>query len=201
MRYRVSYATGFVDNSDFRGGWAALKTLYFLRHAKSGEGDPAGTDHARPLTERGVSDAKALALYLGKQKISVDRVYCSSSQRTRETYDLVAPGLGKDQVAFRDRLYLVDTSDLMEFIQTLPDIAHNVMIIGHNPTFYVTALTLLKDAAHGQAEAFKALKEKFSTGALASMTFNVEHWRDVHAASATLTGYVRPKDIGAGKNA
>ncbi len=184
-----------------REGAAALKTLHLLRHAKAGEGDPGGTDHARPLVERGVADAKAMGLYLRKEKVAVDRVYSSSSQRTRETYDLIAPGLPKAQVAFRDRLYLIDASDLIELIQGLPDTADSVMLVGHNPTYYVTALTLLKEAAAGQSEPFKALKEKFSTGALASMTFNVEHWRDVRAASGTLIAYVRPKDVGGGKNA
>jgi phosphohistidine phosphatase len=176
-----------------------LKTLHLLRHAKAGGGNPGGTDHARPLEERGVNDAKAMALYLQQQNLSVDRVYSSSSRRTRETYDLVAPGLGKAPATFRDELYLIDTSDLIEFVQSLPDNANSVMLIGHNPTYYVGATTLLRDAAPGQVEAFKALKEKFSTGALVSMTFPVDHWRDVHGASGTLTGYVRPKDIGAGK--
>lgn len=178
-----------------------MKTLHLLRHAKAGEGDPGGTDHARPLVERGINDVKAMAQHLRAKHFAVDQVYSSSSRRTRETYDLVAPGLGKTQVAFRDRLYLIDTSDFIEFVQGLPDHAASVMLIGHNPTYYVGALTLLRDAAPGQAEAFKALKEKFSTGALVSMTFGVDHWRDVRGATATLTAYVRPKDIGAGKKA
>ncbi len=172
-----------------------VKTLLLLRHAKAAESSVDATDHARPLAARGTKDAKAIAAHLRANGFSIERIYASSSQRTKETYDAIAPALPGVPVAYRDRLYLVDASDLLEFIQGLPDNVGSVMIIGHNPTFYVVAMTLAREAAPGQETALAALKEKFPTGALCSLQFNVAHWKEVRARGGTLTGFVRPKDL------
>jgi phosphohistidine phosphatase len=174
-----------------------LKTLHLLRHAKAVEDQVDGTDHARPLAKRGIKAMEGLAEHLTAAKFKVDRVFCSSAQRTRETCELIAPALGKANIVYRDRLYLVDAADLMDFIQSLPDNADAVMLIGHNPTFHTTGLTLTKGAARGHGDELTALKEKFPTGALCSLEFDVEHWRQVKAATGMLTGFLRPKDLDA----
>lgn len=173
-----------------------LKTLHLLRHAKAVEDQVDGTDHARPLAKRGIKAMEALAEHLGALKFKVDRVFCSSAQRTRETCDLIAPALGKATIAYSDRLYLVDKTDLMDFIQTLPDTAASVMIIGHNPTFHTTALALTKGTTPGHGEDMTVLKGKFPTGALCTLEFDVDHWRQVKAGTGMMTGFVRPKDLG-----
>jgi phosphohistidine phosphatase len=166
-----------------------------LRHFKAVEDQIDGTDHARPLAKKGQKAGKALAEHLAAQNFQVDRVFCSTAQRTRESYDLLAPALGKAAVAYRDRLYLVDASDLLDFVQSLPDIAQSVMVIGHNPTFQTTALALAKGAAAGHTEDLAALKEKFPTGALCTLVFDIGHWKQVKAGSGTLTGFIRPRDL------
>lgn len=172
-----------------------MKTLRLLRHAKAAEGHVDATDHARPLAERGVTDAKTMATYLQDSHVQIDRIYSSSSRRTQETYDAIAPALPGVPVAYRDRLYLIDASDLLEFIQGLPDNTDDVLLIGHNPTFYVVAMTLAREAAPGHESALAALKEKFATGALCSLQFDIAHWKDVRARGGVLTGFVRPKDL------
>ena len=173
-----------------------MKTLHLYRHAKAAEGASGGADEARPLAKRGVKSAKAMAEHFDATDFSVDRVYCSTARRTRETYDQIAPMLGNAPVAFRDRLYLIDVGELMDFIHALPDAAGSAMLIGHNPAFYVIALMLAKDTARGHGNAFEALKEKFSTGALCTITFDFGHWRDIAAGGGTLKAFVRPRDLG-----
>ena len=172
-----------------------MKTLHLLRHAKAVEDNPDGTDHARPLAKRGIAAAKVLAQYLKDSAFAVDRVFCSTSKRTRETYEILAPALKGASIAYRDRLYLVATGDLLDFVQGLPDMADSVLLIGHNPTFHNLALMLAKSAARGHAEEITALREKFPTGALCSLNFDVAHWRQVKAGSGTLTAFVRPRDL------
>ena len=172
-----------------------MKTLHLLRHAKAVEDQIDGTDHARPLAKRGIKAGKALASRLAEMNFAVDKVFCSTAQRTRETYELIAPALGRATVAYRDRLYLVDASDFMEFVQGLPDAAAAVMMIGHNPTFHTAALALAKSAARGHSDDMVALKEKFPTGTLCSLQFDVDHWRQVKAGSGVLTAFIRPRDI------
>lgn len=172
-----------------------MKTLHLLRHAKAVEGSPDETDHARPLAKRGVAAVGALAQHLKDSAFTVDRVFSSTSKRTRETYELLAPVLDGASIAYRDRLYLVDASDLVDFIQGLPDAAASVMLIGHNPTFHNVALTLTKGAARGHAEELTALREKFPTCAMCSLDFDVAHWRQIKAGGGILTSFLRPRDL------
>jgi phosphohistidine phosphatase len=83
----------------------------------------------------------------------------------------------------------------MDFVQSLPDAANAVMIIGHNPTFHSAAIALAKSAAPGKGDDLQTVKEKFPTGALCSIAFDVPQWKQVKAGSGTLTGFVRPRDL------
>jgi phosphohistidine phosphatase len=103
--------------------------------------------------------------------------------------------LGNPPIAYRDRLYLASCEDLIAFIQGLPDDAESAMIIGHNPGFHDTALTLMGRAGRDQGKALNRLRAKFSTGALCTLTFDVPSWKKVDAGLGTLTNFVRPRDL------
>ncbi len=173
-----------------------MKTLHLYRHAKAAEGVAGRGDETRPLAKRGIKAAQAMAAHLEATDFSVDQVYCSTSRRTRETYENLAPALGKTPVAFRDRLYLIDVGELVDFIHALPDETIGAMLIGHNPGFHIAALMLVKNAARGHEAARAALTEKFPTGSLCSIVFDVNHWRDIKPASGTLHAFIRPRDLG-----
>jgi phosphohistidine phosphatase len=174
------------------------KTLYLLRHAKSdqsvGEAE-ALKDHLRPLAPRGIKAAQRLETYLAAQRIAVDRIYCSTSTRTRETLDLVRDGLESPSVSYRDKLYLASCDDLLAFVQSIPDAIKTAMLIGHNPGLHDLALTLTGRAGPGCARALEKLRTKYPTGALCTLTFNVTSWKKVDTGLGTLTAFVRPKDF------
>ncbi len=174
------------------------KTLYLLRHAKSDQtvgGAEALKDHLRPLAPRGVKAAQRIEAYLAAHRIAVDRIYCSTATRTRETLDLIREGLESPSVSFRDKLYLASCDDLIAFVQSIPDAIKSAMIIGHNPGFHDLALTLTGRAGPGCAKALDKLRTKYPTGALCTLTFNANSWKKVDAGLGTLTAFVRPKDL------
>ena len=70
------------------------------------------------------------------------------------------------------------------------------MLIGHNPGIQELALGL---AASGSALA--ALREKFPTGALATVDVEVERWRDADNGNATATTLVTPRSLETGAGA
>jgi phosphohistidine phosphatase len=173
-----------------------LKTLHLLRHAKAEPAiadDPA--DHARPLAKRGRKAAEAMAKYLAECGFTVDRAFSSTAARTKETLVALQPVLGSIPVAYRDRLYMIDTDDLLNFIRQIPETAESVLLVGHNPAYHEIALRLIGKAP-GQSEAWQNLKEKFPTGALCSISFDVSHWNDIKPRGGTLRGFVRPRDLG-----
>lgn len=170
-----------------------MKTLHLLRHAKSDRDDPSLDDHDRPLAKRGQRAAKALAKHLHDAGFSVDRVYCSTSRRTRETYELVSSALADAPVAYRDELYLIDARALLDFIHALPERAASALLIGHDPGFHTLAATLA-GRARNMGE-LAQVQEKFPTGALCSIAFDIKSWRDVARGKGELIAFIRPRDL------
>src|SRR5205807_6758594 len=86
-----------------------VHTLMVLRHAKAA-GEPGVNDHERPLAGRGRRNATAVGQWLLTQGLAPDRVLCSSSRRTRETWERVSAALGaaaaldQDSVSFDRRV-------------------------------------------------------------------------------------------------
>jgi phosphohistidine phosphatase len=173
-----------------------VKTLHLLRHAKAEAAPPAHdpTDHARPLNRRGRKAAEAMAAYLAENGFTVDRVFCSTAVRARETYLPLQRVLGAVPVAYRDSLYLIDSDELFNFVKSLPDTAASVLLIGHNPTYHETAVRLI-GRAPGQGEAWRKVEEKFPTGALCSISFDVTRWAEVKGRTGTLHAFICPKDL------
>jgi phosphohistidine phosphatase len=169
-----------------------LKTLHLLRHAKSDQG--AGVrDHERPLAKRGVEAAHTMAKHLRATGFKVDRVFCSTARRTRETLDLIKPVLGTTPVEFREDLYLLDEAGLLEAVHALPPEARSVLLIGHDPGFHMLAAALADPSNPG--EELSALFNKFPTGALCSLGFRVSSWRNIVPGTGELLAFVRPKDF------
>src|SRR4051812_39707574 len=68
------------------------KTVHLLRHAKAEPGgarDTVEQDHARALAKRGEKAAAALAAHMKDTGFTVDRIYCSTAVRARQTLEPV----------------------------------------------------------------------------------------------------------------
>ncbi len=61
--------------------------IHLLRHAKTNSNSESGLDIDRELLPKGVKQASLMSSYL-EDKLAVE-VHCSSSKRTRQTFDLV----------------------------------------------------------------------------------------------------------------
>ena len=177
---------------------AKVKVIHLLRHAKaeaSGPSDSPHEDHARPLAKRGEKAAAALAAHMKETGFTVDRIYCSTAIRARQTLEPIRAVLPGVPTSFRESLYLVETDTLFAFLQSLPEIVGSVLIVGHNPTSHHAALTLIDKVAAGEGEAMRELKHKFPTGALCSIECKISKWASLAPKTGTLTGFLRPKDI------
>jgi phosphohistidine phosphatase len=169
----------------------AMKTLYLLRHAKSSWDEPELADQERPLAPRGRRDAKRIAKHLLQSGVQPELVLCSSAVRTRETLELVRPGLGAAaEVTVEDGLYGASSTELVERVRAVPDAVDSVMLIGHNPGIQDLALVLA-----GSGAELERLRTKFPTAALASLTPGMATWRELSAGEAVLDGFVVPKEL------
>jgi phosphohistidine phosphatase len=174
-----------------------VKRVWLLRHAKSSWDDPGLPDADRPLAPRGRRAAELLAAHVAASDVRPAVVLCSSSLRTRQTLAAILPALG-DAIELRIEraLYGAGAEELLERLRRLSNSAPSAMLIGHNPGIQDLAVGL---AASGPALA--RLREKFPTGALATVDVDVERWRDVDDGMATATALVTPRSLEPGAGA
>lgn len=171
-----------------------MKTLTLLRHAKSGWDDPVARDFDRPLNPKGQRAAAMVGRHMKSLGLAFDRVVASPAVRVVETLDHVGRGYASDLApAWDQRIYLASTATLLDVIHGLPDDVDHVLLVGHNPGLEELVLLLVPDggALRDRAEI------KFPTATLAEMRFDTADWGDVKAGSATLTRFVRPRDLDA----
>jgi phosphohistidine phosphatase len=111
-----------------------MKQLIVVRHAKATH-KPGYEDFDRPLTGRGRRDAIQAGLWLRDQGFVPELVLCSSSRRTRETWDRLAAAVDSGvEIHYYERLYGASDDETLDLAGATPDDVTTLMIVGHNPT-------------------------------------------------------------------
>jgi len=166
-----------------------MHRLILMRHAKAERGSPSGRDRDRPLSSRGVEDARRMGRTLAARGLKPDRALVSAAVRTRQTWDLVHDSLGDVEVAIMDDLYEADADLLRARIETEMDTAGCLILVGHNPGIHQLAVELLMEGAAAPS-VLDRLSSGFPTGMAA--IFSVDA-----AERYGLEGLIRPDDTGA----
>jgi phosphohistidine phosphatase len=68
---------------------------------------------------------------LAQSQIAVTRVFCSSAQRTRQTWTEIADLFPSATISFHDELYLASASELLTFLSS-KNSPQTSLLIGHN---------------------------------------------------------------------
>lgn len=159
-----------------------MKRVYILRHAKSDY--PTGVDDKdRPLSARGIAEAKLIVEYMEEKGYRPDLVYCSAAKRTRMTFEAVSDVFDGQAHDMRDELYLAGAGNLYECLKQSDQGHDSVMFVGHNPGMHNLALFL---TAQGAPEHIEELQFKYPTACLAVIDFDVENWEDVRPNTGEL---------------
>lgn len=169
-----------------------MKTLTLLRHAKSTWDDPVSRDIDRPLNARGRRAARTVAEEMRRLGLAFDRTVASPARRVVETLDEVADAFGPLDPEYDRRLYLAPPDTLLDVIRETPDTVDQLLLAAHNPGLERLALLL----SEGGGDALRAEVEiKYPTGTLAEISLPVDRWTDVREGTATLTRFIRPRDL------
>lgn len=171
-----------------------MKTILLLRHAKSGLGEPGLADHERPLNRRGEHAAAAIADHLMAKAIVPDLILCSTATRARQT---LAPLIGRlsppaPPIALESGLYLASEDTLLNRLRDLPETVGMVLVIGHNDGLWMLAQALAGD---GKASLLAAVRDKYPTGALATLDADIAGWSRLKPGIATLSAFACPRDL------
>ena len=170
-----------------------MKRISLMRHAKSDWADRSLSDSARPLNERGRAAAPLIGAFMRDNDITPDLILCSSSQRTRETLDLLLPHFKPaPETLISERLYLASPAEILGQIQAADDAHSHILMIGHNPGTHMLALDLI-DPKRSDSAAVAQLAGKFPTAAVAHFEFDSERWADMDRQQGFLKTFKTPK--------
>jgi phosphohistidine phosphatase len=173
-----------------------MKRLLLLRHAKSSWAEPAQSDSDRALSPRGVREAAIIADSVAATRPAPDRILCSHARRTRETLAALLPVLNAaPDITISQTLYNEAGADYISSIEEMSGDADVVLLIGHNPTIHVTALTL---CGGGKDESRALLAAKYPPGSLAILDFQIADWTELAPGTGTLMDFICPRDLDTG---
>ena len=170
-----------------------MRRLMLLRHAKS-DWSKAGTqDHQRVLAPRGREAAPLMGGYMARHGFTPDLVKVSTSQRTRQTWDLAAQAFPNPiDTVFEERIYEASPAALLAVIGETPADVRSLLLVGHNPGMQELARLLI---GRRNNETPLALIEKFPTAALAVIGFRAEGWSGIAPHSGRLEQFVTPRSL------
>ena len=160
-----------------------MKTLVLMRHAKSSwEAD--FTDVLRPLSPRGINDAKLLSKEVLKFEFLPDAIYSSPATRALTTCNLFMEALNfpSSLLTVVDELYDFDGEKVRNFIYNLNDSNQTVLVFGHNYAF---------------TEIANAFGDKYidniPTSGFVMIQFDTDTWKNIKTGHTKLT--IFPKDL------
>ena len=118
----------------------AAHRLILMRHATAGVG--AGSDRVRPLTDRGVAEARRVGARLRALALVPDRVLCSPATRCRETWEAVSEAFEEPiPIDFEESLYNAPAQSLLDAVAGV-DGARRLLVLAHNPGISLLAFEL-----------------------------------------------------------
>ncbi|NTV46566.1 MAG: histidine phosphatase family protein [Chlorobiales bacterium] len=161
-----------------------MKSLYFVRHAKSSWKDPNLTDSERPLNKRGLRDAPFMAKLLADKGVKIDLVLSSPAIRALTTAQHMAEGIGyaQDKIRIEPRLYGESFNMYLNVIKELEAKYSSVMIVAHNPTM-TTIINYLTDYG----------LENLPTCGVFGIELQLESWAKVSQGVGQCRFYEYPK--------
>lgn len=159
-----------------------MKTIYFLRHAKSSWENLNIKDHDRPLNDRGKKDAKRIGSYLKKNENEIDIIITSSALRAKITASLCDEKLSVSNVISEPKLYLSTPREMMEVIQNIHTEVKSAIIVAHNPGLTEMANFFSETDIYNvpTAGCFKVL-------------FDTDNWQEVSFSNGKLDFIIFPK--------
>ena len=158
-----------------------MKTIYIVRHAKTGHHID---DFERELLPIGIDRTHKLGDFLAAQHCQVKHIYTSDAKRALQTSLIIAEHLGLDKnLIIKEHAFYAGTpDDYIDIIAAQDNQDDSVMLVGHNPQVSSLAQFFIADFSH-----------YMQTGACFCIDFETDQWEHIFTAKQTTRFYVRPE--------
>ena len=166
-----------------------MKTVFFIRHAKSSWEFLRLDDFDRPLNSRGKNDAPImsdkLSDFLSNQNLVIDFVLSSPAKRARETAHFFIERLKIEETKTRweNKLYESSSMQILLLLSSLVDHMSTIILFGHNDEFTVAVNQLSN----------RAFTENIPTCGIVGLRFEIDSWKEIKEGTADLIYYDYPK--------
>jgi phosphohistidine phosphatase len=174
-----------------------MKYLTVLRHAKSSWDQPGVTDHDRPLNDRGLIAAPAIARFLHRTYFGGEgqaplmprpqSVLASTAQRAFQTAQFMLREFDLDTKGFAldSRLYLAEPKTVLEVLRGADEAVQHLVLVGHNPGLHDFCNQILA----------RASIPRMPTCTAVVMALPKAYWGMAEWSEAQLIAYVTPKTL------
>ena len=146
-----------------------LLRLSLLRHAQADDPVSNQEDWDRPLTRRGMLDAKEMARRMKVAKHKPQLILSSPAIRARQTAETFAQCFAGATLQFVDGLYLADPKQLLICIREHGGAAAHLLVVSHNPGITEFANQLSQQRS----------VDAMPTGAIVTAEFELNTWQDL----------------------
>jgi len=169
------------------------KEILLLRHGKS-DWSSGVDDEFRPLKDKGKRGAQRMGVWLLQEKLLPDFIISSPAERAMVTAEKAVKAMGLDpgMIHTDQRIYLAEVDDLLNVINSIPQHAQRILLVGHNPGLE-ELLLFLADSLPAEPENGKWLP----TAALArfEMPANWQPGDVIKAQCARLLWLKKPSEL------
>ena len=163
-----------------------MRSVLFIRHAKSSWDNAAVSDFDRPLNDRGKMDAPQMARRLLDKKVPLDSFISSPAKRARKTIDFFAEAyeLTQSNVLLKAELYLPSPVVFYDVIEETANQFHHIAICSHIPaiTQFVNQLTN------------EIRVDNMPTCGIFAIKTNISRWEDFRKAQKQFWFFDYPKN-------
>ncbi len=162
-----------------------MKTVLFIRHAKSSWDQAGLADIDRPLNERGKMTAPIMADIIASKGLTPDLIITSPAKRARQTAKRFRKkyNIKKEDMQVEPSIYGGDEHHVLEILRKLPDSLSTVFLFGHNPTMNYLAAMFSTERLH------------VPTFGILITRHEIEHWSEFKPDQKALIEFVYPKQF------
>lgn len=161
-----------------------MKTIYFIRHAKSSWEFSELKDFDRPLNPRGLRDGPFMAKLLKGKGVEPDLLISSTAKRAfaTATFFIEAFKLPETKIRKEKKVYEAFSDDILNIIYNLEEDISTVLLFGHNPAMTNLANTFSNDYI-----------PNVPTCGIVEVSSTAETWKAFSRSNTELTNFYYPK--------
>ncbi len=161
------------------------RTVLLFRHGKSDWNASYDRDHNRPLNARGKRASTVMGRWLARTGPLPDLILCSTAVRARSTCEIAKDSGGwSAEIQYEQGLYHANPNDLIHYLQEISDAFGVVMLVGHQPTWSMTAGLLSNSSV-----------TEFPTASMARIDLPIETWDHCVSGAGKLIWHQFPKQL------